>query len=223
MRLRSVSILTVLACAACGQSADTSSSASTELPSERAAAEGPSKTDLWVTSERAPRHTCASISCGVVGQYFFREKVEVMERGVGWVRVSRYYDAACKDGRSDYVDQGNDSCLPINGIQDGQFAEWVQTEHLSEVRPSDPSATASADETLVAQSDDFARYRRQFAVLAQQLIASGRCSRADFEEWGGFIKSVNEYRDQPVYFTYCGGASLENKVYVNAREQSIMN
>lgn len=84
------------------------------------------------------------------------------------------------------------------------------------MRPADPAASAAADETLVAQSDDFQRHRRAFAAAAAQLIADGRCTRQDFLEMGGWLKSVNEYRDQPVYFTYCGGMTNANKIYLDA-------
>ncbi len=86
----------------------------------------------------------------------------------------------------------------------------------STTRPADPATTAAADESLIAQSDDFQRHRRAFAAAAAQLIADGRCTRQDFLEMGGWLKSVNEYQDQRVYFTYCGGMTNANKIYLDA-------
>jgi hypothetical protein len=168
---------------------------------------------FWVTTERLNRRTCPSDSCGVVGQYFFREAATILERREGWARMTKLYDASCVNGRSQYVDTGNTACDPANGITDGQFAEWVSAEYLSDTRPPDPAAGASGIEELVAGSDDFARYRTAFAEAAQSLIAQGQCSEG---EMGGWMKSVNNHRNQPVYFTYCGGSTLANRLYLNA-------
>jgi hypothetical protein len=176
----------------------------------------------WVTSETLERRTCPSENCGIVGLLFFRESTTPFEQKDGWTRISKYYDASCDAGRSRYVEKGNASCVKINGIADGKFAEWVRSEKLSKDRPADPALTASADESLVAQSDDFSKYRKPFARLAAQLISEGRCTPADFREMGGWLKSVNDYRDEPVYFTFCGGMAAANKVYVNAATEKVL-
>ena len=149
--------------------------------------------------------------------------VTPLEEQDGWVRISEHYSASCEGGISEYVDEGNAGCTEDNGIVDGNLAEWVEKSYLSQTRPADPAETATASETLVAQSDDFARYRTAFASLAARLIAEGRCSQADLREQGGFMKSVNDYPEQPVYFTYCRGMTLANKVYVNAETEEVLN
>ena len=166
----------------------------------------------WVTAERLNRRTCPSTDCGIVGQHFFREGINAFEEnGDGWVRVSRYYDAACINGRSEWVDSGDSRCVPENGVADnGNFAEWVAADFLSENRPPDPAAGATGVEAMISRSDDFGKYRSTFAQAAEFLIASG-C--ADIRPW---LKSVARYRDQPVYFTYCGAFSVSNRVYLNA-------
>jgi len=145
-----------------------------------------------------------------------------LQRKDGWVRITKIYDAACENGRSRYVDEGRDDCIPANGITDGKFAEWVPESALVKIRPADPADTATLDEKLIAQSDDFARYRKSFTTVAQKLIADGRCSAQDFEEMGGWVKSVNDYRNEPVYFTYCGGMTSANKIYMNAATGQVM-
>lgn len=170
---------------------------------------------LWVTSEWLNRRTCPSESCGVVGQLFFREGLTVREERDGWARITQTYDASCVGGRSEYVDTGNAACDDTNGIVDGQFAEWVSLEYLSENRPPDPAADASGIEELVAGSDDFARYRTAFAEAAQSLIAQRRCTERDFRDMGGWVKSTS-HSSQPIYFTYCGGATVANRLYLNA-------
>lgn len=115
---------------------------------------------------------------------------------------------------------GNSACEPSNEITDGQFAEWVSAEFLSETRPPDPAAGASGAEALVAGSDDFARYRTAFAQAAQSLIADRRCTERDFRDMGGWVKSSN-HRNQPIYFTYCGGSTVANRLYLNAETGEI--
>lgn len=175
-----------------------------------------SGTRYWVQSERADRRTCPSNECGLVGQLFFREAAEVYERQGDWARVTEPYSASCSGGRSDYVDEGNANCDPDNGIVDGQFAEWTLFENLSETRPADPAETASNAERLVANSDDFSTHRAAFVAAANELIADGTCRPNDFLEMGGWVKSMNEGRNEPVYFTYCGGMTVANRIYLNA-------
>lgn len=169
---------------------------------------------FWVTSERLYRRTCPSTECGEVGYFFFREGVDVLERRDGWARVTKYYNASCTNGRSEHVDSGNSQCTPENGIADGEFAEWVSAEFLSETRPPDPAEGARGTEALIARSDDFARYRTQFAEAAQSLLDEGRCKGADFRENGGWLKS-STHRNQPIYFVYCGGLTKANRLYLN--------
>lgn len=169
----------------------------------------------WVVSERLNRRTCPSTDCGVVGQLFFREGVEVLERRDGWVRITDYYDGSCVSGRSEYLDLGNNRCIAENGFSDGTFAEWVSEQFLSSDRPPNPAGEAVGIEILVGGSDDFLRYRNEFVQAAQTLIAEGTCSEADFHEMGGWVKS-SAHREQPIYFTYCGGSTLSARLYLDA-------
>ena len=172
-------------------------------------------TRLWVTTSRLERRTCPSERCGVVGQLFFREAANVLERRGEWARITQPYDAACEGGRSTYVDTGNAACIAENGITHGRFAEWVLVRSLSAARPADPAETASQAERLVRQSDDFTQYRPAFVRAANELIYSGRCTPRDFEEQGGWMKSSN-HRNEAVYFTYCGEMTVANRIYLNA-------
>lgn len=170
----------------------------------------------WVSVDRLNRRTCPSERCGVVGRLFFREAASVLEVRDGWARISRYYSASCVNGRSEYVDSGDASCTKANGVVDGEFAEWVAERLLVSTRPPDPAEGASGAEALIAGSDDFARHRTAFAQAAQRLIAERRCTEADFRNNGGWTKSVTTYRNQPVYFTYCGEEPIiANRLYLN--------
>lgn len=206
----------VIALAACGAPEPSSTDTPTTPTAAESAAAGEDFAQRWVTTERLDRRTCPSRRCGVVGQLVFRESARVYETADGWARITEPYDASCVSGRSEYVDSGEAACAEPNGIVDGRFSEWVEATSLSTTRPADPAETATPDESLVAQSDDFQRHRRAFATAAAQLIADRRCTRQDFLEMGGWMKSVNQYRDQPVYFTYCGGMTNANRIYLDA-------
>jgi len=169
----------------------------------------------WVTVDRLNRRTCPDIHCGVVGQLFYREGVTIFEEKEGWARISKYYDASCRDGQSEYVDAGNATCSAPNGIIDGQLAEWVSLMFLAPTRPADPAAGESGIAKVVGNSDDYRKHKAAFVRATEKLIASGRCTLGDFEQSGGWLKSTTTYRNQPVYFSYCGGFTRANRLYLN--------
>lgn len=169
--------------------------------------------DAWVTSDRLNRRTCPDVECGKVGHFMFREGTQVFETRNGWSRVSNYYTASCIKGISEFVEAGNKVCDESNGIVNGEFAEWVATQHLSDVRPANPAEGAVGDYSLVKGSDDYRLYKDAFAKAASSLIASGRCTKKDFIEMGGWAKSSS--KSGPIYFTYCGGMHLSRRLYLN--------
>jgi hypothetical protein len=170
---------------------------------------------MWVVVDRLRRRTCPSTNCGIVRVYFFREAVDVFERKDTWVRVTKYYDAWCVNGRSRYVDSGNASCSSENGISNGQFAEWVDSRYLNRTEPPDPAVGAVGLHKLVAASDDYRIYSGAFAAAAEKLIANSTCTEADFKEMGGFVKSTS--KKGSVYFIYCGGFTVANRIYLDAK------
>ncbi|MFG5381333.1 SH3 domain-containing protein [Yoonia sp. R2-816] len=167
----------------------------------------------YVVPSRLNRRTCPSSNCGVVGQLFGREKVTILENKNGWVRITEYYDASCRRGISEYVDSGNAACVTDNGVTDGRFAEWISADFISTEIPEDPSDSADSSEELVAQSDDFGLFHEQFVEAANELIESGRCSRADFIDGGGWLKSTSQ--GQNIYFAYCGELTRANRLYLD--------
>lgn len=184
--------------------------------------DGPDYEQYWVVTDRADRRTCPSDDCGEVGRLFSRESARVLETQGDWVRITEPYDASCVGGRSEFVETGNANCAPENGIENGQFVEWVKLESLSQTRPADPAETATADESIIAQSDDFETYRAEFITAANQLIQDGTCRADEFVELGGWVKSVTgPYRDRPVYFTYCGGSTIANRIYLDVSDGRI--
>ncbi len=189
----------------------------TEQPLKRSEPERPITSQfVWVTADRLNRRTCPSTDCGIVGALVFREGTHVYEWEGAWARVSRYYNASCNKGSSEYVDSGNKTCTFENGIVDGQFAEWVSDRFLAEVRPPDPAALARGREHIIAQSDDFPKYRSEFLAAADSLIEARQCREHDFIENGGWIRSP-KYRAQPIYFMFCGGSTIANRIYLDVR------
>lgn len=145
---------------------------------------------------------------------FFRENASVLEVRNGWGRITRYYDASCVAGHSEYVDNGNAACISENGITDGKFAEWVSLKALSKTRPADPEANAIGVASLISGSEDYRLHKDAFVKATQSLLEQKKCTENDFKESGGWYKSTNYY-NQPVYFIYCGGFHNNNKIHLD--------
>jgi hypothetical protein len=75
------------------------------------------------------------------------------------------------------------------------------------------ASISTADESYLKNSDDLDRHRVAFVTAAKKLIAKGRCSTEDFREAGGWIKSTS--KGQSIYFTYCGGFTISNRLYLD--------
>lgn len=176
--------------------------------------------DYWVKSDRVDRRACPSTQCDLVGQLFFQEKATVFEEKNGWSRISNYYSASCEGGRSEYIDSGNADCVESSEIQGGKFAEWVLREHLGTVRPEYHAKDAEGIHALVKGSDDYRTYKDAFAKATKELLEQGECSEADFQKMDGWMKTRNQ-RSQPVYFTYCGGMNISNKIYLDISSDQV--
>ena len=173
------------------------------------------QSDAWVAVDELDRRTCPAASCGIVGQLLKNEQVTIVEEKDGWGRITIYYDAACKNGKSLFISKGSRSCLPENGIDDGKMAEWVKMADLTITKPDMKMPPSQAKYDLVRLSDDFDTYKNEFINAADSLIESGRCTREDFEKIGGWMSSSN-YSNKPIYFIYCGGNEITNQVHLDA-------
>nr|WP_252735225.1 SH3 domain-containing protein [Vibrio splendidus] len=138
---------------------------------------------------------------GLITDYLYKgEKVEVLEKQGEWARISDYI--VLKEGGP-------------------QTAEWVSMSGLSndEVIISEKESIEILDSYLV-KSDDLKIHKETFRNTVAELISDGECDPSDFEELGGWVKSV-KYSDRDVYFIYCGGLSLENKIYLDVNTNEI--
>ncbi|MDC6803876.1 hypothetical protein N6N90_17575, partial [Escherichia coli] len=97
------------------------------------------------------------------------------------------------------------------------YQELVRTflSDLSSERPSDPAENASGDDTLIKGSDDYRIYKKEFSSAARKLINEGVCTESDFKEIGGWMASSN--KGENIYFTYCGGMTLSNRIYLDVK------
>ena len=173
---------------------------------------------MWASLERVDRRSCPSESCGVVGQFFRGESVEVLEQKGKWIRTTKYYYAPCHTGRNDFVKKGNDSCSPSNGVISGKFAEWVSVQDLSTSEPPDERADATPDEQLVKESTDFGKHRKIFASAAKALVESGRCTPQNITESSGWNPSGQR---KGHYFVTCGEGSNLHLIYLNTKTGQI--
>ncbi|MEZ9405572.1 SH3 domain-containing protein [Vibrio sp. 10N.286.48.F5] len=138
---------------------------------------------------------------GLITDYLYKgEKVEVLEKQGEWARISDYI--VLKEGGP-------------------QTAEWVSMSGLSndEVIISEKESKEILDSYLV-KSDDLKIHQEKFRNSVAKLISEGECAPSDFEELGGWVKSV-KYSNRDVYFIYCGGLSLENKIYLDVNTNEI--
>ena len=76
------------------------------------------------------------------------------------------------------------------------------------------AVTDSEIEPAISQSDDYLTHKSAFIAAARSLLESRRCTIAELKEMGGFVKSQS-YKNQPIYFTYCGGMTIKNRIMLD--------
>ena len=160
----------------------------------------PEQTEFYVLDIKLEVVEQPEIDGLITGYLYKGEKVEVLEKQGDWVRISDYI--VLKEGGP-------------------QIAEWVAMSGLSndEVVISNQENKEILDSYLI-KSDDLKLYQEKFRNSVAKLISEGECEPIDFEELGGWIRSVR-YSERDVYFIYCGGLSLENKIYLDVNTNEI--
>ncbi len=71
-------------------------------------------------------------------------------------------------------------------------------------------------QSAISKSDDYKIHRAAFEKAANFLLTKNRCTQQELKEYGGFVKAQGGYKNQPIYFTYCGGVKTSNRFYVDA-------
>lgn len=172
--------------------------------------------ERYVSADQLSVRSCPSTSCGRISWLLSGQKVTVSETQDGWARISKYYNALCKGGVSEYVDSGNAACSEENGIADGQFAEWVSLDYLAKSREEPRPPSNSSLVNALSKSDNFGKYETVFIEVTQKLVHDGQCTEVDVVENGGWVKATGPNADLPVFFIYCGGFAVANRLYLDA-------
>lgn len=165
-------------------------------------AEAISPGDYYVTSNKLNVRLEPDKTGKITNTLYKRQKVEVFQVKDGWARISRYYDGG------------------VEGVS-GEVARWVFAKYLSTNRPAEEQVSNlnSPVAKAIKSSDDFLKYQSVFVSASEKLIKYGKCSLGDFKEIGGWWRSTN-HKPKPVYFTYCGGMTKSNRIYLNAANGS---
>ncbi|MGF1713089.1 hypothetical protein L4C37_21330 [Vibrio kagoshimensis] len=154
------------------------------------------QTDYYVMERKIPVVDKPNDDGLIEGFLYKGEYVEVLEKQNGWARIS------------DYI------VFEEGGME---IAQWVSLDGLvtEEVIISDEEKIEILDSYLV-KSDDLKLHLTRFRSAIDTLMKAGDCKPGDFEELGGWVKSVT-YQSSDVYFIYCGGLKQDNKIYLNVQ------
>ena len=75
-------------------------------------------------------------------------------------------------------------------------------------------------EDAIKSSDDFQTYKNAFLIATSTLIENGTCTVAAFKEMGGWVRS-QAHKPKSVYFMYCGGMTVRNRIYLDVKNSEI--
>ena len=163
-------------------------------------APAPEITEYYVIERRIDVYNKPEHQALVVDSLYKGEKVSVLEKADGWFRLSDYIV---------YEEGGEET------------AEWVDSKGLSDAEPviKEHERLEILDGYL-QKSDDLKTHLDMFRNKTQQLLDDETCDPSDFEELGGWVRSVT-YKKRNVYFIYCGGLEQENKIYLDVNKGEI--
>ncbi len=163
-------------------------------------APAPEITEYYVTERRINVYNKPERQALIVDTLYKGEKVSVLEKADGWFRLSDYIV---------YEEGGEET------------AEWVDSKGLSDAEPviKEQERLEILDGYL-QKSDDLKTHLDMFRNKTQQLLDDDTCDPSDFEELGGWVRSVT-YKKRNVYFIYCGGLEQENKIYLDVDKGEI--
>lgn len=156
----------------------------------------PENMEFYVDAEKLGIREAASLDAFVQRYLYKGEKVRLLEKKNGWGRVSAYF----------VYEQGGP-----------EIAEWIPLDGLVEQAPViTVEERKKTIQGYIAASDDLVQFEDIFLTTTDKLLKDGSCSPVDFEELGGWVKST-KYADRDVYFIYCGGLKLADKIYLDVR------
>ncbi|MEF1311058.1 SH3 domain-containing protein [Vibrio mytili] len=151
-------------------------------------------TEYYVIERRLNVYNKPDNNALVVDVMYKGEKVAILEKKEGWYRISDYLV---------YEEGGEET------------AEWVDAKGLSDALPViEEQESLEILDGYLQKSDDLAAHLDIFRDKTQQLLNDETCHPGDFEELGGWVRSVT-YDQRNVYFIYCGGLQQQNKIYLD--------
>lgn len=89
------------------------------------------------------------------------------------------------------------------------IAWWLKVESMGTANT--PGSLAVG----IDKSEDFELHRSAFIQAASTLIQDGRCTEADFRNNGGWWRSTS--KGVGVYFIYCGGEHVQDRLYLDTK------
>ncbi|GEM76206.1 SH3 domain-containing protein [Vibrio sagamiensis] len=156
--------------------------------------------DYYVVSSKANVYSQADKQSLIVRALYKGEKVSVLESKGEWLRLSDFI--VLREGEK-------------------PTSEWIEANALSDVPLHlNQQEKLSILDGYLKKSDNFSDYKDLFRDKTQQLLDNGTCVPEDFEELGGWVRSIT-YKKYNVYFIYCGGLSQSNKLYLNVDTKEI--
>ncbi len=156
----------------------------------------PELLDYYVDVEKLGIREAAD-KTAFVDRYLYKgDHVRLLEKKNGWGRVSAYF----------VYEQGGP-----------EVAEWIPLDGLVEEAPMiTEEERRKTVQSYVEGSDDYLEFEDIFLNTTDKLLQERTCSPVDFEELGGWVRST-KYTDRDVYFVYCGGLKLADKIYLDVR------
>jgi len=162
-----------------------------------AIAKAKSPKEFVVTAATLNVRLDASKAGKIANKLYRQQEVEVFEFKNGWARISRY-----NDGK-------------IEGLS-GNVAHWVFAMHLSAKRTIEEKIkVSSAIIEAIKSSDDLVKYQDAFVSVSEKLVDSGECKLSDFEDIGGWWRSAEHKQAGTIYYTFCGDATNNHRIYVD--------
>lgn len=160
----------------------------------------PEVTDYYVSPPKLGVREFPDHEAFIESVVYRGDKLHIFEKKDGWGRISPYY----------VYEEGGP-----------EVAEWVPMKALLEVAPiiteKERKETVTA---YIEKSDDFKQHFEMFIKKTEDLLTEKTCTPEDFEELGGWVRSVR-YKERDVYFIYCGGLKQANKIYLDVHSGEI--
>lgn len=96
-----------------------------------------------------------------------------------------------------------------------ELREIDEGRWLTALGEVDPAAHATEIDRLIGRSDDIAQRGEVFTQATTELVSGGICTLDEFADHGGWVRSTT-HGASPVYFMYCGGATVADRLYLDA-------